>query len=108
MLNKKMYKVAATIVDVIEKTFPPQYLNFVFSGKLTLDDVVIQTMVECCKFAYDNTAEKHSLKHYLKTDNLTEDYNRMAIQRVVKYINERRLSQYEYYKNNFFSHSFFL
>lgn len=101
LLNKKMYKVAATIVDVIEKTFPPQYLNFVFSGKLTLDDVVIQTMVECCKFAYDNTAEKHSLKHYLKTDNLTEDYNRMAIQRVVKYINERRLSQYEYYKNNF-------
>lgn len=100
LLNEKMYKIASTVVDVIEKTFPPQYLKFVFSGKLTLDDVVIQVLVECCKFAYDNTAEKHSLNHYLKADNLLEDYNRMTIQRAVKYINERRLSQYEYYKNN--------
>jgi len=95
-----MRVLAATIIDVIEKTFQPEYLDFVFSGRLTLDDVVIQILVECCKYAYDNTAEKHSLNYYLKKDNLTEDYERMTLQRAFNYINEHRSIEHEYYKRN--------
>ncbi|MDI3537208.1 MAG: hypothetical protein PWR12_1390 [Eubacteriaceae bacterium] len=62
MMNKKMSSVATAIREVIIKIFPVEYQLFVFGGKLTLGDIVEQVMVECCKYAYDNTTEKHSLK----------------------------------------------
>ena len=60
MLNENMYAVAVAIGEVIVKNFPIEYQMYVFDGKLTLHDIIGQVLVECCKYAYDITAEKHS------------------------------------------------
>ena len=93
----KMRLLATTIVRVIEDIYPDVYLEFVFSGNLTIDDVVIQILVECSKYAYDNLSEKHSLRYYLKANTFNEDDERMLIQRTVKYINEHRQKIYTHY-----------
>ena len=60
MLNKKMQAVAVAIEEVITHTLPSEYQLYVFSGEITLKDIIDQILVECCKYAHDNAAEKHS------------------------------------------------
>lgn len=103
VMNQKMSAVATAIEEVIINTFPVGYQMFVFEGKLTLEDIVSQVMVECCKYAYDNTTEKHSLKHYLDQENSdvnTEDSERMTKKRSLDYIQERRTIEFDYLASN--------
>lgn len=55
MLNDKMPAIAETIKEIIIYTLPVEYQLFLFEGKITLEDIVSQVLVECCKYAYDNT-----------------------------------------------------
>lgn len=66
MLNEKMYAVAVAIEEVIIRTLPISYQLFIFEGKISLKDIIGQVLVECCKNAFDTTAEKHSLKYHLE------------------------------------------
>jgi len=50
-------------------------------------------MVECCKYAYDNTQEKHSLNHGLDDMDSLYDSKRMVRQRTLSYIKEHRSVQ---------------
>lgn len=102
MLNDKMQTIAETIEEVIIRTLPVEYQLFVFEGKINLDDIIGQVLVECSKYAYDNTAEKHSLNYYLKNNETTisiEDSKRMTLKRTMDYIQERRTIQYEAFLN---------
>ena len=101
MLNEKMRAVADAIEEVIIYTLPVEYQLFVFEGKITLEDIISQVLVECSKYAYDNTAEKHSLNYYLKNVDMidTEESKRMIFKRTMDYIQERRTIQYETFLN---------
>ena len=94
MINEKMEKIKITIKNVIYEFFPPYYLNYVFSGKITLDDIAMQVLMECCKYAYDCTAEKHSLRYYIELNGLDIDNDRMMLQRTVQKINKFRQVEY--------------
>ena len=102
MLNDKMYAIAKTIEEVIIHKFPVEYQLFLFEGKITLRDIVGQVLVECCKYAYDNTAERHSLNYYLKNKESSieiEDSERMVLKRTMDYIQEKRTIQYDVFSN---------
>lgn len=102
MLNDKMKTIAESIGEVIIHTLPVEYQLFVFEGKITLEDIIGQVLVECSKYAYDKTAEKHSLNFYLKNIETTvglEDSERMTHKRTIDYIQERRTIEYEYFLN---------
>ena len=57
MLNDKMKKVFKTIKQVITGTLPDKYIFFLLEDRIDLDDLVMQILFECCKFAYDSTAK---------------------------------------------------
>ena len=97
-MNQKMQKVAAEIESTIIRTFPVEYQLFVFDGRITIKDIVSQIMVELCKYSYDSIQEKHSLTYYLGGTGSVEDDKRMALQRTVGYINERRSIDHNYLK----------
>lgn len=96
MLNENMYAIAVAIEEVIVKNFPIEYQMYVFNGKLTLRDIIGQVLVECCKYAHDSTAEKHSLNYHLKSTDLLldKDSERMMLQRMMSYIQERRMIEH--------------
>ena len=97
MLNDKMRAIAETIKEVILYTLPVEYQLFLFEGKITLEDIVSQVLVECCKYAYDYTAERHSLNYYLKNTETAigiVDSERMIYKRTMDYIQERRTIEY--------------
>ena len=56
MLNEKMKAVQIAIEQIIN-SFPKDYLNIVFGDRIIKEDLILQIMLECCKYAYDSTAE---------------------------------------------------
>lgn len=93
-----MKSVAMAIEEVIINILQIEYQLYIFSGKITLKDIICQVLVECCKYAYDNTSYKHSLNYYLKIDQqkcLDSDSERMIRKRTLDYIQERRYIQYK-------------
>ena len=99
MLNEKLEAVARAIEYQITHVFPVPYLEETFSGKITLQDVVLQIIVECCKRAYDQTQETHSLDYYLGGAKSADVNERMVHQRTMDYIRERRKIQDESLKS---------
>lgn len=99
MLTDKMTAVKTAIESTLTTAFPLNCVNSVLSGNITIDDLIIQIMVESCKYAFDFTAEKHSLRYYLQRSNLLEDGQRMLIHRTLKKINEHRLARYSIIKD---------
>lgn len=73
MLNDKMHGVFETIKQVITDTLPDRYLHFLLEDKICLDDLVMQILFECCKYAYDSTAKKSSLRAYMVSPELDDE-----------------------------------
>lgn len=109
MLNEKMQKLANSIGGVIWHTYPQNYLGYIFSGKISDYEVVLQVLFECCKYAFDNYSgpanehlSSHSLRYYLpKIDEYqltdTENADRLVAQRTLERINKWREKAYHYY-----------
>ena len=98
MLNEKMKAVQIAIEQIING-FPKDYLNTVFGDRIIKEDLILQIMLECCKYAYDSTAEKHSIRYYCKNvEKNEEDYFRMNLQRSICKIYNYREKEYEYKK----------
>lgn len=93
MLTRKMNEVAQVIFRQIIKVFPKEYLRHTFSGKITINDVILQILVECCKYSYDNTLEKHSLDYYIRGSSFSDDSERMMHQRTMNYIRDKKAVQ---------------
>ena len=87
-----MQKVFKTIKQVITSTLPDQYIYFLLEDRIDLDDLVMQILFECCKFAYDSTAKKSSLRAHMASPELDDE--RMLHQRTVKKINAYRMQEY--------------
>lgn len=92
MLNDKMKKVFKTIKQVITGTLPDKYIFFLLEDRIDLDDLVMQILFECCKFAYDSTAKKSSLRAHMTSPELDDE--RMLHQRTVQKINDYRMQEY--------------
>ncbi|MEY8427848.1 hypothetical protein AALA00_09075 [Lachnospiraceae bacterium 46-15] len=92
MLNDKMQKVFKTIKQVITGTLPDKYIYFLLEDRIDLDDLVMQILFECCKFAYDSTAKKSSLRAHMTSPELDDE--RMLHQRTVQKINDYRMQEY--------------
>ena len=95
MLSKRMEEIKATIKNVIRAVYPPSYLEYTVSGKITLDDIALQVLMESCKYAFDYTSEKHSLRYFIGTNGLDTDIDRMMLQRTLQKINRFRKAEYE-------------
>lgn len=91
MLTDRMIAVAQAVQNQILTVFPEEYLQKTFSGKITLKDIILQILVECCKYAYDNTQEKHSLDYYIGGAASVDDSERMKHQRIMNYIKDKRI-----------------
>lgn len=87
-----MQKVFKTVKQVITSTLPDQYIYFLLEDRIDLDDLVMQILFECCKFAYDSTAKKSSLRAHMASPELDDE--RMLHQRTVKKINAYRMQEY--------------
>ena len=87
-----MQEVFKAIKQVITNVFPDEYIFFLLEDKIDLDDLVMQILFECCKFAYDSTAKKSSLRAHMTSPG--RDDERMLYQRTVKKINDYRMQEY--------------
>lgn len=95
MATEKMQRIKKEIEKVMFMAFPDGYLNYVFGGKLTPDDVVTQVLIECCKQAYDKTAEKHSLRHYFRSYGIEEENEQRWFHRSLEKANQYRKAEYD-------------
>lgn len=98
MMNEKMEKVAQTIEKVMRAVFSEEFLELLCEEPFTLRDIAIQLMVECCKNAYDEVAEKHSVRFYLPKDDINEVAHRMQVSRTIAKIDSHREIEYEMIK----------
>ena len=96
MLNDKMNKVFEVTKHVIMNIFPDRYIRFLFDDKISLDDLVMHILFECCKNAYDLTAKKSSLRAHMDSPEM--DDKRMMLQRTVQKINDYRMQEYRVHK----------
>ena len=98
MLSSKMESLRIAIEQILE-SFTREYCETVFDDRIIKDELILQIMMECCKYAYDCTAEKHSLRYYCRNiEDNNEDYFRMTLQRIAKKIYNYRESEYKYRK----------
>lgn len=96
MLTDEMKSMAYLINKEILKIFPYEYIKEVCSGEITMKEIIDQIMMECCKYAYDNSLETHSLDYYMGGATKANDSDRMMYQRVLDYVrNKREIEQIE-------------
>ncbi len=87
-MNPKMTSVADEIGRSICQYYEEEYLDLLFSGNIVIEDVIIQVLVECCRYAYLKNADKHSLKYYIERDGMELELARKNLKRVIDYVND--------------------
>ena len=88
-LTPKMHKIADNIGNDICNHYNEDYLAVLFSSGFNIEDIILQVLVLCCRYAYMTTAEKHPLKHYIDQDGLELELARKELKRVFDYVNEK-------------------
>lgn len=101
MMNDKMEKIAYTIESIMKAFFPAEYLGYLCEESFSLRDIAVQVMVECCKNAYDEVTEKHSIRYYRASTDFNEDSERMMISRTIAKIFAYREKEYLSLKNKY-------
>lgn len=96
MANNKMMGVALTILDVMQKEFPQDYLDFTFAGLLDPGDVVEAVIFELIKKTYDKTEEKHSMRYFFEKYGITEQDQIMRYSRIQSYVQKYRKREYDF------------
>lgn len=99
MLSEKILTIGNAITEWLSDSFPYDYLDLVFSGRLDIDDCIDQVILECIKAAYDSTSEKHSLRYYLTKRGEYTDDNRMRYSRLISISNEYKRKEIDCDKN---------
>lgn len=106
--NEKMRAVEFTILKTMKKSFPADFLDYVFAWNMDPADIVEQVMLDCVKEAYDEKAEKHPVQYFLKKyglvkdnpagDKWIEDENNrvnMHYSRLLAFVMEHRKDEYD-------------
>lgn len=89
MLTPKMHKIADDIGEIIISSYEEEYLGVLFSCGLTIEDVIFQVLVVCCRYAYLVNAEKHPLSFYIEQEGLEMDLARKKHQRIKEYVQKK-------------------
>ena len=87
-MNSIMMEVGRAITRFLIENFPREYLAYVFSEDMGMDDLVDQVLLELVKYAYYETAEKHSLRYYLNRSGRNTDDVKMMYSRLIRISNE--------------------
>lgn len=99
MIGGKIEQIGRTITRYLFEECPKEYVKYVFGGKLNTDDFVDQVILECIKYAFDNTQEEHSIRYYLKkSGDLTADV-RMKYSRIMSLVQEYKKKEIERLKS---------
>ena len=86
MLTPKMHKIANDIGQIIYEHYDQNYLEKLFSFGISVEEIIIQVLVICCRNAYLVNSEKHPLSYYIKQENHEFDLARKEHERILKYI----------------------
>ena len=98
-MNDILLRVGVSISEYIFEVFPREYLEDVFCGRLEIDDLIDQVILECIKYAYDSTQEKHSIRYYLKKNADEENVDvRMKYSRLMSIVNEAKKNELVFYR----------
>ncbi len=98
-MNDILLSVGSAISEYIIEEFPRKYLENVFGGSLEIDDLIDQVILECIKFAYDSTQEKHSIRYYLKQNADEENADvRMKYSRLMSIVNEAKKNELAFFR----------
>lgn len=101
MLNDKMVSAKFAIKDVLTAALLSNYSASPLSEKVTIDDLAVQIMFECSKYAFEYSLPRHSLRYYLQQSGSIEDDQRLLIQRTLKKVNTYRIAEYDIIKQQF-------
>lgn len=92
----------------LSSELPKAYMDRFFGQNeetaILLDDMILQVLFECSKYAYDATAPRSSLRQWMnKIDNIrdTDEEKRKRIERTFDKIKKYRKGQYDLYKQRF-------
>ena len=101
-MNDVILRIGSAITNYLFEIYPQEYIHFVFSGTLDVDDFIDQVILECIKYAFDATEEKHSLRYFLNNPEeekaITEDvYERYK--RILKDVNRAKEKEFEYIRS---------
>lgn len=88
-LTPKMHFIADEIGRFIYEHYDEDYLEVLFSFGLSVDDIIFQVLVLCCRYAYLINAEKHPLSYYIEQEGLEADLARKEHERLIKYSKEK-------------------
>ncbi len=97
MINPKILGVSMEMLRVMQEVFPPQYLDFLYTGLLDPGDVIEMLMLELIKNTYYEKAEKHSMKYFFEKYGIDEVDQRMRYSRIQSYIMKYRQKEYDDY-----------
>lgn len=106
MLNEKMWDVFSSIEETAIKILPSEYQLRIFGGKIKLRDIITQIMLEYCEYAYNQNAEKSSLRAHRKQRQFDEDYAsgdamKGQLQRAASDMNQKNIVLGAYVKRNY-------
>ena len=89
MLTQKMKKVADDIGEVILKYYDRDYLTVLFSSGITINDVIFQVLVNCCRYAFLTNMDKRPLSHYFEQGKTEPESTRKVRERTMTYVDKK-------------------
>lgn len=99
-MNSKILTVGSAIEHWVIETFPDEYLYSVFSENMGVDDLVDQIILELIKYSYEETAERHSIREYLKQLGEYTDDIRVRYSRLIGKYNDNREQEISFVKRS--------
>lgn len=99
-MNSKMKNIADLICKSIYRSFDEDIFYGLLAIEISIEDIVLQIMMECCRYAYLKNTEKHALNYYIEKDGLEVELERKNVNRIVNYsaekfdIEEKQLEQF--------------
>lgn len=88
-MNKKMTDVANDLGRWIYQNYEHDYLDLLFDGRIVIEDVIFQILVECARYAYLINAPKHPFSYFIENEGLEPELARKELKRTVDYIDQK-------------------
>lgn len=88
ILTQKLQGIYHDLYKKIIYNYDKDYLEYIFSGNVSINDVIFQILVECCRYAYINNLEKHPWTYYINEDDLELELKRKELKRTLSKVNK--------------------
>lgn len=97
-MTNNMERMRFEVDRAIITCFPKDYIEMVFVGGVSEKEFVDEIIVEFIKYAFDNSQEKHPLRHYVPYGVDENNDVRMLYSRLLRYCQKYREQEYEEFK----------